>query len=45
VASVDLADQPNSAAMSASLVTVLMFRAVPALAAGIFSLERPIPSP
>ncbi len=38
--------QPQSSApIAASLATVLMFRAVPSLAAGIFNLERPILSP
>ena len=31
------------AAISASFATVFMLRAVPVLAAGILSLERPIP--
>ena len=32
------------AAKAANLVTVFMLRAVPLRAAGIFSLERPMPS-
>ncbi len=38
------APQP-SLAISASLATVFMLRAVPALAAGIASLDRAMPSP
>ena len=34
----------HSAAIAASLATVFMLRAVPSLAAGMRSLERPIPS-
>jgi hypothetical protein len=40
---VDADDQP--ATIPASLETVLMLRAVPALASGIFSLELAMPSP
>jgi len=40
-----LGNHHNSAAIFASLVIVLMLRAVPVLAAGILNLDVPIPAP